>query len=258
MTTPVPFNPQQLNFFVPPSESLILETRSIQAPVADFIRAHTTNAAFTIHLEVWREVLAVPPPQPVGGGGGKTPFAKVARPIRVLQWEMVDESDGTTPLSVEVGDILAAQVRANAPGSDQVTSAQLIVVGTNWMTVPIQLDLHVSEVKTQLDPPTYLRAGSYAPFGGDVILTYGDQADVSYTLFQASALQGTVHLLPERLTTYPTPLTKQNPKGSLDSGTTQQQIMLTADATAPVGGLIHCSWSKHPLAGKSFATCPTR
>ena len=103
------------------------------------------------------------------------------------------------------------------------------------MTVPIQLDLHVSEVKTQLDPPTYLRAGSYASFGGDVILTYGDQADVSYTLFQASALQGTVHLLPERLTTYPTPLTKQNPKGSLDSGTTQQ-IMLTADATAPVGG----------------------
>ena len=95
MTTPVPFNPQQLNFFVPPSESLILETRSIQAPIADLIRAHTTNAAFAIHLEVWREVLA-PPPQPVGGGGGKTPFAKVARPIRVLQWEMVDESDGTT------------------------------------------------------------------------------------------------------------------------------------------------------------------
>ena len=116
-------------------------------------------------------------------GSGELPPGHKGPPPRIKVLEIVDQSDGVTPLAIQAGQSLLVRVQYAALSTEGTFTATLVIQGDAWAPISEPLSLFLAEVRTSAPTdPVEIVQGQQSVVPITIHSLYGPDEDVSYEM----------------------------------------------------------------------------
>jgi hypothetical protein len=116
-------------------------------------------------------------------GGGELPPGHRGPPPREKVLEIVDQSDGVTPLTIKAGQSLLVRVQYAALSTEGSFFGTLMIQGDAWERIEVPLSLFLAEVRTTAPTdPVEIVQGQQSVVPISIHSLYGPDVDVSYEM----------------------------------------------------------------------------
>jgi hypothetical protein len=113
--------------------------------------------------------------------GGELPPGHHGPPPKVRVLEIVNQTDGSAPVTVTAGQFLLVRVEYDAPQADGSFTGTLVIQGSTWQPIQVPLSCFVALVQTQFDnTPVILPRGTTQHLIMTVNVLFGPPTNVTW------------------------------------------------------------------------------